>query len=258
MAKPADTWDPVQYRRFAAERRRPFDELLALVDPAPGGTAVDLGCGTGELTAELHRHLGAASTVGVDTSPAMLEQARTHTVAGLRFELADLATWEPEAPLDVVFANASLQWVPDHPALLARLAGLLVPGGQLAFQVPANHDHPAHTVAAALGAERGLRAVGPAASVPPPEQYATVLHGLGLVDLHVRMQVFGFELPDTAELVEWTRGTLLTGYRGQLEPEQYEAFEAEYRQRLLAELGDRRPYYYPFKRILVHARRPAG
>jgi len=256
MAKPADTWDPVQYRRFAAQRRRPFDELLGLLEPVPGGRAVDLGCGTGELTAELHRHLRAASTVGVDTSPAMLEQARTSTVDGLRFELADLATWQPDAPLDVVFANASLHWVPDHPALLAHLSDLLAPGGQLAFQVPSNHDHPAHTVAAELGAERGLRAVGAAVSVPSPEVYATVLHDLGFVEPHVRLQVFGFELPDTAELVEWTKGTMLTGYRSQLDEEGYERFEAEYRRRLLAEVGDQRPYFYPFKRILAHARRP--
>ena len=258
-----DTWDPDQYLRFAAERRRPFVDLLALVQPVPGGRAVDLGCGTGELTAELHRHLRAAETVGIDTSAAMLERAATHAGAGLRFEQADLAHWPPPPGsggdgelVDVVFANASLQWVPDHPALLASLVAGLAPAGQLAFQVPANHDHPAHVAAAELGEELGLAPVGPAASVLRPEDYATALHHLGLTEQHVRLQVYGFEQPSSSDVVEWTRGTLLTGYRARLDPEAYERFEAEYRRRLSERLGDRRPYFYAFKRILAWARRP--
>jgi trans-aconitate 2-methyltransferase len=253
-----DTWDPDQYRRFAAERRRPFDDLVAMVEPVPGGRAVDLGCGTGELTADLHRHLGAAETVGLDTSAAMLERAAAHAAPALRFEQGDLGSWRTpdDDPVDVVFANASLQWVPDHPALLERLAAALAPGGQLAFQVPANHDHPSHTVAAELGAELGLGPVGPGATVLPPEDYATLLHGLGLGVPRVRLEVYGFDLPAAADVVEWTKGTLLTGYRARLDAAGYERFEAEYRRRLADRLGDRRPYFYAFKRILAWARRP--
>ena len=251
----ADTWDPGQYHRFAAERRRPFDDLVGLVQPVPGGTVVDLGCGTGELTAELHRRLGAAATVGIDSSTAMLQQAASHTGAGLRFEHGALAAWAPVEPVDVVFANASLQWVPDHPALLASLVAGLAASGQIAFQVPANHDHPAHTVAAELGAELGLMPVGPAASVLAPETYATVLHDLGLGVQHVRLQVYGFELPTASDVVEWTKGTLLTGYRAQLDAAAYDRFETRYRQRVEDRLGDQRPYFYAFKRILAWARR---
>jgi trans-aconitate 2-methyltransferase len=251
-----DTWDPDQYRRFADERRRPFDDLLALVRPVPGGRVVDLGCGTGELTAELHRRVGAAETVGIDSSAAMLDKARPHAGAGLRFELGDLAGWAPAEAVDVVFANASLQWVPDHPAVLASLVRGLAPGGQLAFQVPANHDHPSHTVAAELGDELGLAPAGPVASVLAPEVYATVLHDLGLVDQHVRLQVYGFELPAAGDVVEWTKGTLLTGYRAQLDADAYDRFEAEYRRRVRERLGESRPYFYAFKRILARSRRP--
>jgi len=71
-----DAWDPGQYDRFAAERRQPFVDLLALCRPVPGGTIVDLGCGPGGLTVELHRALGAAHTTGIDLSAAMLAEAR--------------------------------------------------------------------------------------------------------------------------------------------------------------------------------------
>ena len=163
----------------------------------------------------------------MDDADAMLERARSvladpgldpAVTRGVRFEWGHLQDWEPARPVDVVFANASLQWVPDHPRLLARLADQLAAGGQLAFQVPANHDHPSHAVADQLGREWGLTVTGGAANVLAPEAYATVLHDLGLTDVDVRLQVYGFELAHAADLVEWTKGTLLTGYRAQLEP----------------------------------------
>jgi trans-aconitate 2-methyltransferase len=253
-----DVWDPGQYQRFAAERRRPYEDLVARVEPVPGGTVVDLGCGTGELTADLHHRLGAAQTVGLDSSAAMLEKAAAHTAPGLRFEPGDIAgwAWATATPVDVVFANASLHWVPDHAALLAALAGHLAPGGQLAFQVPANHDHPSHTVATELGAERDLEPTAGAASVLAPEDYAVRLYDLGFARQDVRLQVYGFELPSVDDVVEWTKGTLLTGYRAQLPADEYPAFEDEYRRRLAEALGDQRPYFYAFKRILAWAVRP--
>ncbi|MGH8975366.1 MAG: methyltransferase domain-containing protein, partial [Acidimicrobiia bacterium] len=131
-----DTWNPAQYGRFGAERARPFEDLLALVEPAPAGRpverVVDLGCGTGALTARLHAHLGATATVGIDSSPAMLEKARPLETASLRFELGDIAGFGARGEFDVVFSNAALHWVPDHPSLLRRLRDALRPGGQLA------------------------------------------------------------------------------------------------------------------------------
>ena len=250
-----DAWNPAQYDRFAAERRRPFDDLVALVEPVPGGRVVDLGCGTGALTAELHAALRAAHTLGIDSSEAMLARARP--APGLRFELGDLATWQPDIPVDVVFANASLQWVPDHPTLLARLAAHLAPGGQLAVQVPANFDHPTHTIAGELGAERGLEPIAAFEAVLAPEEYAELLHDIGLRDLVVRLQVYDHELDATAHVIEWTKGTLLTRYRAVLDDEAYDDFVDEYRRRVLAHLGDpagERRYFYAFKRILFRAR----
>src|SRR5436853_4196900 len=71
-----DTWNPAQYDKFQREREQPFFDLLALVQPAPGMRVVDLGCGTGKLTRELHVRLGARETIGIDRSARMLESAR--------------------------------------------------------------------------------------------------------------------------------------------------------------------------------------
>ena len=256
-----DTWNPAQYERFQAEREQPFHDLVALVTRRPAGRVVDLGCGTGVLTAALHRALEAAETVGVDSSDAMLERSREIDVPGLRFERGDIGDWAPAAPFDVIFSNAALQWVPDHPALLARLTSMIEPGGELAIQVPANFDHVSHQLAADTArGEPFASAMGQyvrAFSVMAPEAYATLLHALGFEAQIVRMQVYGHVLESSDAVVEWVRGTLLTDYESRLPVALYQEFLARYRERLHAALGDQRPYFYPFKRILMWGRRPA-
>jgi trans-aconitate 2-methyltransferase len=256
-----DTWNPERYARFAAERAQPFHDLLDLVRPVPGGRVVDLGCGSGELTAELHRRLRAGQTLGLDSSPAMLERARPHEGGGLRFQLGDIASFDGGG-WDVVFSNAALQWLPDHEALFGRLVGALAAGGQLAVQMPANFDHPSHVVADELAGEEpfrselgGWRGMAP---IAPPEWYALLLDRLGLAEQHVRLQVYLHHLADREQVVEWVRGTLLTAYARRLPAELFERFLDRYRERLLPRLDDGRPYRYPFKRVLLWARRPPG
>ena len=256
-----DTWDPDRYARFAAERAQPFHDLLDLVRPVPGGRAVDLGCGSGELTAELHRRLQAGHTLGLDSSPAMLQRASALAGDGLRFELGDIAEFGGGG-WDVVFSNAALQWLPDHEALFGRLAGALAGGGQLAVQMPANFDHPSHVVADELAGEEPFRSElgGWRGMVPirPPEWYALLLDRLGLTEQHVRVQVYLHHLADREQVVEWVRGTLLTAYAKRLPAELFERFLDRYRERLLPRLDDGRPYRYPFKRVLLWAQRPSG
>lgn len=257
----ADSWNPRQYERFREERSRPFFDLLALVEARPGLRAVDLGCGTGELTRELHRTLACAQTLGVDSSLAMFARSAAFAAAGLSFEEGDLASFD-RGGFDLVFSNAALQWLPDHPALLARLASLLTPGGQLAVQVPANHDHPSHLVAARVARETPFREAlfgyERVPSVLAPEAYAQRLHSLGFEAQHVRLQVYGHLLESRDGVVEWVKGTLLTDYEQRLPPALWPSFLARYRAVLATELGDERPYFYPFKRILLWGRRPAA
>lgn len=136
-------WNPALYARFSDERARPVGDLLARVPLGRANRVVDLGCGAGASTAPLVGRFPQADVLGIDTSPAMIEAARS-AVPAARFALADVATWTPEAPIDLLFANAVLQWLPDHAALLPRLIGLLAPGGVLAVQMPDNLDEPSH------------------------------------------------------------------------------------------------------------------
>ncbi len=259
---PIDGWSPDQYERFRSERQQPFDDLLGLCHPVPGGRVVDLGCGTGDLTKVLHGELEARETVGIDSSAAMLERAQSaHSgVPGLRFVEGEIATWLGE-DLDLVFANASLQWVDDHLNLLARMRTALCPDGQLAFQVPANYRHPSHLLAHQVAVESpfidaldGDVPEDRGRFVLSPELYADLLYELGAKDQVVRMEVYGHELESTSEVVEWVMGTLLTPYRRRLTPELFDDFVERYRERLIEELGEREPYFYGFRRILCWAR----
>lgn len=252
------TWDPNQYNRFAAEREQPFWDLAALVQPVPHPSVVDLGCGDGRLTAALHARLGAARTLGIDSSPTMLAGAATHAAGGVTFEDGDIGAWKGRGH-DVVFANASLQWVPGHPGVLAGWRDSLAPGGQLAVQMPSNADHPSHVVSRDLAAEWLGDAAPPdpvAEHVLPPERYAELLDQLGFAEQHVRLQVYGHHLGSTADVVEWVKGTSLTRFGAVFGPDEHERFVAEYRRRILAVLGERSPYFYAFKRILVWGRLP--
>jgi trans-aconitate 2-methyltransferase len=257
----ARQWDPDQYERFRAERAKPFWDLAALLQPCPAGRVVDLGCGTGELTKELPELLQASETVGIDSSPAMLERARALGGAGLRFEGGDIATWEP-SPYDVVFSNAALHWLPDHRRLLARLTRAIPVGGQVAVQVPANGDHPSHTVGMAIAREAPFADIfaddpppDPATRVLAPEAYAELLDELGFGEQHVRLQVYVHHLASSEDVLEWVKGTHLTYFRARLDDDLYDLYVDRYRRRLLDEIGETQPYLYTFKRILFWGRR---
>ncbi|MHB8669787.1 MAG: methyltransferase domain-containing protein, partial [Acidimicrobiales bacterium] len=184
---------------------------------------------------------------------------------GLRFEAGDIATFGGRDRFDLVFSNAALQWVPNHTECLARLRAGLRPGGQLAVQVPANFDHPSHTMVAEVAGEHPFRDAmegSPSSDGVPgvlaPERYAGLLDGLGFAHQHVRLQVYGHHLASTEAVIEWTRGTTLVPYRRALPAPMFEDFVGRYRERLLEALGARSPYFYAFKRILFWARLPPG
>lgn len=138
-------WDPELYLRHADERARPFVELLARVRAESPGRIVDLGCGPGNLTGLLAQRWPGATVHGIDASPEMVAAARAETAgigSRVSFEVADLRSWAPEEPVDVIVSNATLQWVPGHLGLLPGLLEHVVPGGWLAFQVPGNEHEP--------------------------------------------------------------------------------------------------------------------
>jgi trans-aconitate 2-methyltransferase len=207
-------WDPSQYLRYADLRGRPFVELTARIGAENPSYVVDLGCGTGELTATLAERWPDATVSGVDSSAEMVATAQQHAIAGrLTFDVADLREWRPERPVDVLTANAVLQWVPGHLDLLDDLVRALAPGGWLAFQVPDNFEEPSHTLLRDLRLsprwrERLGEGADRTAGVERPATYLRKLLELGL-DADVWQTTYQQVLQGDDAVLEWVKGTAL-------------------------------------------------
>ena len=138
------SWDPAQYLKFAGERLRPALDLLARIPVTGPAAVVDLGCGAGSLAPLLMQRWPHAQLTGVDSSPEMLAKARADHPQAVFVE-ADIATWRPARPVDVIYSNAALHWVDDHDAVVPSLLSAVKPGGWLAIQMPRNFSAPSHT-----------------------------------------------------------------------------------------------------------------
>ena len=247
-----DMWNPSQYNRFQFERSQPFWDLCKLVDFAGVKRLLDVGCGTGELTAAIRERENVPYALGVDSSEKMLADAQALASEKMVFEKHSAETYAPSERFDAVISNAALQWVPGHRELFPRMLTWLSDGGQLAVQMPCNFDHPSHVLAENLANEYGLNVRK--YPVLPIEEYAGVMVSAGGRDVRVSMNVYLHPMKSGADVVEWTKGTLLTHYQKQLTPEKYAEFLARYTAGLVNELGSG-PYLYTFKRMFIFARR---
>jgi len=190
----------------------------------------------------------------------LAEHGSTESPAGLRFEVATIESFPAsDEGFDLIFSNAALHWVPDHERLVARLAGALVPSGQLAFQIPASHEDPSHRVADELIEEEPYRTAADGWRRPnhvlPPEAYSRIFHALGFRDPKVRLIVYPHVLAGPESVLDWMTGTLLTEYARHLPPETFESFVRDYWTRLSPRLESSRPFFFPFKRILCWGQR---
>jgi trans-aconitate 2-methyltransferase len=253
-------WDVATYRRFSDERARPFVDLVARVPVPSPMTVVDLGCGDGTTTALLADRWPGARVTGLDSSAEMLAAARP--VPGrLDFVRGDVRDWQPDAPVDVVVSNAVLHWVPEHPDLLARWAGVLAPGGVLAVQVPGNFRAPTHALLDAQcrsprWADR-LADAGPRPdTVLEPAEYADLLTAAGL-EPDVWETTYLHRLAGADPVLGWVRSTVLRPVLARLPDDEAEAFTAEYADALRTAYPPRPDgrTLLPFRRIFAVATR---
>ncbi len=257
-------WNDALYLRFGDQRTRAAVDLLARVRPDPAlavREVVDLGCGPGNSTALLAARWPQSRITGIDSSPAMLQAAR-QALPTLEWVQADVAGWQAhtDRPVDVLFANAVLQWVPDHASLLPRLLRQVRPGGVLAVQMPANRDEPSHRWMRELPGPWAER-LGPAAEamnhVRTPADYHDLLAPLA-AEVDIWETRYEQVMADADAIVEWVRATGLRPYLDALDDDaQRAAYLAAYRARIdaayPARVDGRRLFRFP--RLFVVARR---
>jgi trans-aconitate 2-methyltransferase len=252
------SWDPGTYLAFAAERTRPAADLLARVPHERPRRIIDLGCGPGNSTRLLRERWPEAEITGLDGSEAMLAEARKQP--GIRWEQGDIARWRPRTPYDLIFSNATLQWLDDHAALLPVLAGALVPGGVLAVQMPRNFASPSHRLVREMLADprwdARLRSLLRADPVDDPAAYYRLIapHARAL---DIWLTEYLHVLEGDNPVADWTRGTYLVPLLAALDEPDRAAFEAEYRSRVLAAYPPQPDgkTLFPFKRLFIVARR---
>jgi trans-aconitate 2-methyltransferase len=250
-------WDPDQYLRFASERALPFRHLVTAVDHLDPRIVVDLGCGPGGLTATLLARWPAAEIVGVDASEEMIVHAQRRAVSGrLDFEIGSVLTWAAPEPVDVMLANACFHWIDDHPMLFDHLVPQLADNGVLAFQVPANHTEPSHTILGELcSSPRWSESLDglPTTGVREPEWYLEELSGRAL-EVTSWQTTFFHILEGDDSVLEWVRGTTLRPVIEQLPNDEHDEFLSEYGA-LLREAYPARDgkTFFSFKRTFVVA-----
>jgi trans-aconitate 2-methyltransferase len=226
-----DDWSARQYLKFEDERTRPPRDLLAQVPLASPQRVVDLGCGPGNSTELLIARYPQAEVIGLDSSPDMLRQARER-LPKWTFVQGDLASWSPQEPTDLLFANAVFQWVPDHPAVLRRLLQTLPAGGVLAVQMPDNTNEPALALmveVAGKGPWAGNLALAAAArdDLPPPGAYYDLLKPLA-THIDIWHTVYNHVMAGPEAIVEWFRGSGLRPFLSALDDDMRSDFVAAY------------------------------
>ncbi|MBM2622344.1 methyltransferase domain-containing protein [Actinoplanes sp. LDG1-06] len=284
-------WDPAVYRRFGAERQRPFFDLVNRVGAEKPRAVTDLGCGPGELTLTLAERWPGAHLTGVDSSPEMIEKAVAHG-GPAEFRVGDVREWQPGPDTDVLVTNATLQWVPEHRDLLTRWARDLPAGAWIAMQVPGNFGAPSHVLLREVGKRYGASDVLREAPVDDPAGYAALLTAAGAeVDawettyLHLLPAAGADHAAESADhaaesadhaaesadhpvesadhavagadhpVLRWMEGTALRPVKAALDENAWQSFRADLARELSGAYPATGAYVaFPFRRIFVVAR----
>jgi trans-aconitate 2-methyltransferase len=253
-------WDPAQYLKFAGPRLRPALDLLQRIDVEAPQVVYDLGAGAGNVTRLIAARWPQAQIAGVDSSAEMLAKAAAEN-PGIEWQQADLASWRPSRPADIIYSNAALHWLDGHAELMAELLRCLKPGGVLAVQIPRNFGARSHTLITETALDGPWRAALEPLLRPSPVAEPAVYYDL-LAPRAAALDIWETEylqvLDGPNPVKEWTKGTWLAPLLAALDEPERSRFEAAYGERVAAFYPPRRDgkTLFPFRRMFLIATAP--
>ncbi len=251
------TWDPTQYLKFAGPRLRPALDLLQRIDCEAPSRVYDLGAGAGNVTRLIAARWPEAQIVGVDSSAEMLAKAAAEN-PGIEWQQADLATWRPPLPADVIYSNAALHWIENHAPVFVALFDSLAAGGIFAVQIPRNFGAPSHTSMGEAARRGPWRARLEPLLRPTPVAEPAFYFDL-LAPHAARLDLWETEylqvLDGEHAVKEYTKSTWLSPLLAALDEPERSRFEAVYTEMVDAAYP-RRPdgkTLFPFRRMFIIA-----
>lgn len=247
-------WNPTLYMQYGAERSRPAAELLARIAPENVASVVDLGCGPGNSTALLQQRWPNAVITGIDTSVAMLDEAR-NALPTCHFIRADIRDFRPASPPDVLYANASLQWIPDHYELFPHLVSLLNTNGVLAVQMPDNWLEPSHVLMREVAFEQDYPNRGRDA-LPGIHAYYDILSEAGC-EVDIWRTTYYHQMRSHQAIIDWVSATGLRPWLQDLNEHEQHHFLTRYHQLLQEQypLQEDGQILLAYPRLFIVARR---
>ena len=247
-------WNPALYLQYGAERTRPALALLSRIALDEVTDVVDLGCGPGNSTALLQQRWPSAHITGVDTSPAMLTEARA-ALPGCHFVEADIRHYRPEQALSVIYANASLQWVENHYELLPHLVSLLKLHGVLAIQMPDNDLEPTHVLMREVASEQDYPDRGRAALLGV-HAYYDILTEAGC-EVDIWRTTYYHQMSSHQAIIDWVSATGLRPWLQELNEREQQRYLHRYHQLLEEQypLQENGQILLAFPRLFMVARR---
>ena len=226
-----DTWSAAQYAKFEKERNRPIKDLLAQLNTESVKNVMDIGCGPGNSTQLLQEHFSKAAIAGMDSSADMIAAAKLR-LPDAKFEIADISTWHTDTKYDLIFANAALQWVPDHARVFPMLLNQLNDGGTLAVQMPDNFEEPAHRLMREVAAngpwkDKLAQSATRIARENADWYFERLADKVTAIDIW-RTTYYHVLSGGASAIVEWFKGTGLRPFLDPLNAEERSAFLEKY------------------------------
>eukprot|EP01120_Amphizonella_sp_Union-15-10_P011826 TRINITY_DN5125_c0_g1_i4.p1 TRINITY_DN5125_c0_g1~~TRINITY_DN5125_c0_g1_i4.p1 ORF type:complete len:265 (+),score=44.92 TRINITY_DN5125_c0_g1_i4:45-839(+) len=258
--KDVEDWNPALYHNFYKERRQAFDDLIKFLTVTEKLKILDLGCGSGNLSKDLHDLFPESSVLGIDSSSSMLSEASKLTSPRLNFKLHSISEIDKlDGTFDLIFGNSSLHWLPDHQSLFPKIFTKLNSGGQIAFQFPTNHTQEFYSIMRDVAAEPELNEELQGWKLRWPilelEEYATLLYKNGFKEIHVIEKVYPHVLPSADAVVAWILGT---GMRAYLDRLKSDASVTKFISSFSNRVRSRYPsgeVFFPFRRVFVFGKK---